>query len=99
LRYETLIDPQCGHSKVAEEAVCWEAHEQGKIKLVVIRPGVIYGRGRGVLSGRIGLQVGCMMVRMGGRQQLPDTYVENCAAGIALAATVPGIEGQAYPPS
>lgn len=87
---------QYSFSKIAQEKVAWESHAQGRLPLVVIRPGVIYGPGRGCLSARIGLQFGSLMVRMGGRQQVPYTYVDNCAAAIGLTATAPGIEGEAF---
>jgi nucleoside-diphosphate-sugar epimerase len=90
-----LRDPYT-YSKVAQEQILWEAHRERKLPLVVVRPGVIYGPGRGVLSNRVGLRFGPVILRMGGSQQLPYTYVDNCAAGVALAATVPGIEGQAF---
>jgi nucleoside-diphosphate-sugar epimerase len=90
-----LRDPY-SYSKIAQEQVVWEAHAAGRLPLVVIWPGVIYGPGRGSLSNRIGLRVGRLMVRMGGGQQLPYTYVDNVAAAVALAASVPGIEGQAF---
>ena len=93
-----LRDPYT-YSKVAQEQLLWDAHRdpQRNLPLVVVRPGVIYGPGRGVLSNRIGLRLGPVLVRMGGTQQLPYTYVDNCAAGVALAATVPtAIEGQAF---
>jgi nucleoside-diphosphate-sugar epimerase len=64
--------------------------------LVVIRPGVIYGPGRDPLSSRVGLNVGRLLLKMGGRQLLPYVHVEDCAAGIALAVTTPGIEGEAF---
>jgi nucleoside-diphosphate-sugar epimerase len=83
------------HSKIAQEEAAWEAHEHGDVSLVVVRPGVIYGPGRDCLSARVGLRVGGLLVRMGGRQQLPYTFVDNCADGVLLAGTAPGAEGQA----
>jgi nucleoside-diphosphate-sugar epimerase len=83
------------YSKIEQENVAWQAHAERNLPLVVVRPGVIYGPGRGCLSTRVGLQLGRVMVRMGGRQQVPYTYVDNCAAAIAAAATTPGIEGEA----
>jgi nucleoside-diphosphate-sugar epimerase len=81
---------------VAQEEVVWEAHARGTLPLVVIRPGVIFGPGRGSLSGRIGIQLGRLMIRMGGGQRLPYTYVDNCADAVALAATAPAaVEGEA----
>lgn len=90
-----LRDPY-SYSKVVQERVAWEAWEQTQLPLVVVRPGVIIGPGRGVLSTRIGVQVGPYLIRMGGRQQLPYTYVDNCAAAIRQAGLMKGIEGEAF---
>ena len=98
----TPVDPRphlrdaYSYSKIAQEEIAWEAHREGKLPLVVVRPGVIYGPDRGCLSGRIGLQFGNVMVRMGGGQRVPYTYVDNCADAIALAATVPGVESEVF---
>jgi nucleoside-diphosphate-sugar epimerase len=84
------------YSKVTQEQVAWEAHRAGRLPLVVVRPGVIYGPTRDCLTGRVGLQLGGLLVRMGGRQRLPYTYVDNCARAVELAGTVPGVEGEAF---
>jgi nucleoside-diphosphate-sugar epimerase len=41
------------YSKVAQEQVAWEAFAKGKLPLVVVRPGVIYGPGRDCLTNRV----------------------------------------------
>jgi nucleoside-diphosphate-sugar epimerase len=84
------------YSKVTEEEVAWAAHRERQLPLVVVRPGVIYGPGRDCISGRLGLRMGNWLVRMGGGQPLPYTFVENCARAIVLAGTVAGIEGEAF---
>ena len=97
----TPVDPQphlrdpYTFSKVIQEQAGWEAERKG-LPLVVVRPGVIFGPGRGVLSGRVGLTVGGRMIRMGGRQMLPYTYVENCAAAIVQAGLAPNVTGEAF---
>ncbi len=89
-----LRDPYT-YSKIEQERVAWEARARSEFPLVVIRPGVIYGPGRDCMSSRVGLRIGDFLLAMGGRRQLPYTYVDNCADAIALAAVVPGIEGEA----
>lgn len=83
-------------SKVVQERVAREARDEHRLPLVVIRPGVIFGPGRGVLSSRVGLQFGNLLIRMGGRQTLPYTYVENCAAAIRQAGFADGVVGEAF---
>ncbi len=88
-------DPYC-YSKVIQERVCWEAHRGGRLPLVVVRPGVLYGPGREGLGTRVGLRFGNVMLRMGGRQRLPYVYVDNAAQGVLLAGTAPGVVGESF---
>jgi nucleoside-diphosphate-sugar epimerase len=84
------------YSKIVQEQAAWESHAQGRLPLVVVRPGVIYGPGRDCLTNRVGLRLGRLMLRMGGRQLLPYVHVDNCARALVLAGTVPGIFGQSF---
>src|SRR5205085_2632954 len=90
-----LRDPYT-FSKVVQEHVCWEARASWNLPLVVVRPGMIYGPGRECLSARVGIKVGPLMLRMGGWQRLPYTFVENCADAIMQAGFVDGIVGEAF---
>ncbi len=90
-----LRDPYT-FSKVVQERAVWEAHAESGLPLVVVRPGVIIGPGRGVLSSRVGLRLGPLMIRMGGGQQLPYTYVDNCAAAVRQAGLVEHAEGEVF---
>ena len=83
------------YSKVEQERVAWQAYREGQISLTVVRPGVIYGPGRGCLSGRVGLQINGVLVKMG-NQRLPYTFVDNCAQAVLLAGTAAGAVGQAF---
>ncbi len=82
------------YSKVVQEEVVWEAHRQHQLPVVVIRPGVIIGPGRGALSSRVGLKVGALQLRFGNRV-MPYTFVENVADAIKQAGLVDGVVGQA----
>src|SRR5690606_22540262 len=72
-------------SKLEQEAVAKKLSEQLGVPLVIVRPGVIYGPGRSLITSRVGLTLGPLLIRMGGEQPLPYTHVENCAAGLKLA--------------
>ncbi len=87
-----LRDPYT-YSKVVQEEVAWQAQQEHGLPLVVVRPGVIFGDERGCLSNRVGLRLGGLLLRMGGRQPLPYTYVENCAEAVVLAGLTPRLEG------
>jgi nucleoside-diphosphate-sugar epimerase len=107
LRRHSVVDETCPldpephrrdpytFSKVEQERVAWEAHRHGAVALSVVRPGVIYGPGRDVLSGRVGLQLKSLLVKMG-NQRLPYTFVDNCARAVLLAGTTPGAAGEAF---
>jgi nucleoside-diphosphate-sugar epimerase len=90
-----LRDPY-SYSKIVQEQIAWECLGQTNLPLVMIRPGVIYGPGRGVLSGRVGLKLGPLLVQMGGSQTLPYTYVDNCASAVRQACLAEGIDGEAF---
>lgn len=93
LTEETPIDPQpaardpYSYSKLVQERDARAVCAEHGLELVVLRPGVITGPGRDVVSGRCGLKVGPLLVQMGGRQQLPYTYVDNCADAVVQAVT------------
>ncbi|MBI1312878.1 NAD-dependent epimerase/dehydratase family protein [bacterium] len=82
------------YSKTLQEEVARTISADRGLPLVVIRPGVIYGDERGVLSHRIALPLGSLLLRMGGHQQVPLTYVDNCAAAIVQAGQANGIDGE-----
>lgn len=90
-----LRDPYT-YSKVMQERVATGAATESGLPLVIVRPGVIFGPGRGALSGRVGIQAGPVLIRMGGRQTLPYVYVDNCAEAVRDAGLVGGIDGECF---
>jgi nucleoside-diphosphate-sugar epimerase len=84
------------YSKIAQEEVCWHAHRTRDLPLVVVRPGVLFGPGRPLLTARIGLMLGGLLLQMDGRQAVPYCYVDNCARAVAMAAEVSGIAGKVF---
>jgi nucleoside-diphosphate-sugar epimerase len=110
LARNALLDEECpvdpaGHlrdpytytySTILQEEVAWEISRAERLPLVVVRPGVIFGDERGALSHRVGLQLGGLLLRMGGRQRVPFTYVDNCAEAVKLAGLNSGIDGQIF---
>ncbi len=84
------------YSKVAQEEVCWEIHHDRGLPLVVIRPGVLFGPGRPLLTGRIGLIIGNVLIQMGGRRPVPYCFVDNCARATVMAVDADGIDGMSF---
>jgi nucleoside-diphosphate-sugar epimerase len=94
-RHPHLRDPYT-YSKIAQEDACWQVHSNRGLPLVVVRPGVLFGPGRPLLTPRIGLMVGGVLIQMDGRQRVPYCFVDNCARAVALAAEVAGIDGMSF---
>jgi len=94
-RYPHRRDPYT-YSKVAQEQICWEAHNERRLPLVVVRPGVLFGPGRPLLTARVGLMFGNVLIQMGGRQQVPYCFVDNCAQAVANAVETLGVEGMSF---
>jgi nucleoside-diphosphate-sugar epimerase len=90
-----LRDPYT-YSKILQEEVAWQIANEQQLPLVVVRPGVIFGEERGVLCHRIGLSIGHHLLRMGGSQRVPFTYVDNCADAVKRAGIVAGIDGEVF---
>jgi nucleoside-diphosphate-sugar epimerase len=76
-------------SKLAQEQICRELANEAGIPLAIVRPAVIYGPARGVLSSRVGLSFAGVTFRFGSRRALPYTYVDNCADAIARCVAAP----------
>lgn len=90
-----LRDPY-SFSKIVQEQVCRETSQKTGLPLVVVRPGVVFGPGRGAMSTRLGLTFAGWTCRIGSTRLLPYTFVDNCAAAICRAGTVAGIEGETF---
>ena len=63
---------------------------------VILRPGTVFGPGKKELTGRIGVDTFGFFVHVGGSNQLPLTFVDNCAEAIVLAGLVPGINAEIF---
>lgn len=86
------------HAKIWQEHLFREQAEQGKVDLVVVRPGVLYGKGnpnRGFPS-RVGIAIGHFLVMLGGTHVLPLTHVTNCAEAVVVAGLSPTASGHSY---
>lgn len=107
LRHRGVLDESCPidtnpakrdpytFSKIRQESICWDAYRDHGLPLVVIRPGVIYGPSRDIITSRIGLKISKYLFVMAGRRALPYVHVSNCADAIVLAGNTPALEGKA----
>jgi nucleoside-diphosphate-sugar epimerase len=86
------------HAKIWQERLFREQAEQGKVDLVVVRPGVLYGKGNPSqgFPFRVGLTIGNFLLMLGGSHTLPLTHVTNCAEAVVLAGMSPLASGRSY---
>jgi len=85
-------------SKMAAERAALEYAENGKMNVIVLRPGILYGpRGNWAIS-RLGYALGKNLVAvigMGGNR-LPVCHVRNCARAALAAAETPDVRNEAF---
>jgi nucleoside-diphosphate-sugar epimerase len=104
-----LLDEQCpveDHPELRGEAYCFAKVKQDEIvreygerlgiAFVIVRPGYVYGPGNEPISGRVGTNPFGVFLHLGGSNTIPFTYVDNCAAAIALAGLKKGVEGEVF---
>lgn len=83
------------HAKTRQEQLVAQYRAEHGLETVTLRPGVIYGPGGAGPSSRVGIAAMGLFFSLGGRAELPLTYVDNCADAIALAA-LRAPDGAAY---
>ena len=84
------------YSKLKQEQLVEQYGQSSRVPYVHIRPGAVYGPGVTHLSGRVGVDTFGIFLHLGGSNQLPLTYVDNCARAIMLAGITRGVEGEAF---
>lgn len=85
-----------GFGKLKQEELVREYGTSRGLPYVILRPGAVFGPGKKDLTGRIGVDTFGFMIHVGGANQLPLTFVDNCADAVALAALVPGSDGEIF---
>ena len=83
-------------AKVRQDYIVREYGEKYGIPHVTIRPGYVYGPGKKAITGRVGVGTFGVFLHLGGGNNLPLTYVENCADAIAIAAVKSGADGEIF---
>ena len=109
LKRGALLDESCPLEDAPNER--WDAYCFGKIKqeeivkeygsrrnlpYVILRPGAVFGPGRGTLSGRVGIDTFGFPIHLGGSNRLPLTFVDNCAEAIVLAGLKEDVNGEVF---
>jgi nucleoside-diphosphate-sugar epimerase len=93
--------PQCrydayGFGKLKQEEIVRQFGLTQNIPFVILRPGTVFGPGKRDLTGRIGINTFGFFIHIGGSNQLPLTFVDNCAEAIVLAGFRPGVNGEVF---
>lgn len=104
-----LLDESCPVEKHPEDrgdAYCFAKVKQDQFvteyaskfgtPYVIVRPGYVFGPGNEAITGRVGTGMFGLFLHLGGSNQIPLTYVDNCADAIALAGLRPGVDGETF---
>lgn len=85
-----------GFGKLKQEELVREYGQTSGLPHVILRPGAVFGPGKPDLSGRVGIDTFGFFIHLGGSNELPLTFVDNCADAIVLAALTPGVDGEIF---
>ena len=85
-----------GFGKLKQEELVRQYGSERGVPYVIVRPGAVFGPGKRELSGRIGINTFGFFIHLGGSNQLPLTFVDNCAEAIVLAGLKPGVDGETF---
>ncbi len=91
LRYEAYV-----YGKVKQDELLLDYAKRFNIPYVIVRPGEVFGPGKRKISGKVGIDTFGIFLHLGGRNQVPLTYVDNCAEAIALAGIKKGVNGEVF---
>jgi nucleoside-diphosphate-sugar epimerase len=89
------FDAYC-FGKLKQDELVRQYGAQRKLPFVILRPGAVFGPGKKSLSGRVGIDTFGFFIHLGGGNQLPLTFVDNCAEAIVLAGLKPGVDGEIF---
>ncbi len=84
------------YGKVKQDELVMEYGKKYNIPYVIVRPGAVYGPGKNAITGRVGIDTFGIYFHMGGTNQIPFTYVDNCADAMVMAAIRKGVDGEIF---
>jgi nucleoside-diphosphate-sugar epimerase len=83
-------------AKVKQDEIVAGYGSRFGLPYVIVRPGYVYGPGNNAITGRVGIDTFGLFLHLGGANQIPFTYVDNCADAIALAGVKKGVDGEVF---
>jgi nucleoside-diphosphate-sugar epimerase len=84
------------YAKLKQDQLVVEYARKYGLPYVILRPGAVYGPGTRHLTARVGIDTFGLFFHLGGSNQVPLTYVDNCAQAIVLAGIKPGVDGEVF---
>ena len=100
----TPLDPRIerrnlyARAKAASEEILMRMHRERGLPLVIVRPGIVIGRGGSPFHWGVGMwwHDAVCQIWGDGNNKLPLVLVEDVARGLIAAMETPGIEGRAF---
>jgi nucleoside-diphosphate-sugar epimerase len=83
-------------SKLHQEQLTREWATRTGRELVVLRPGVVYGPGGNAMSNRVGINAFGFFFHLGGSNELPLSFVRNCADAVVVATRSLAATGRTF---
>lgn len=84
------------YAKAKQDEIVTQYGEQHGLHYVIVRPGSVYGPGKTAITHRVGIGTFGLFLHLGGSNQIPLTFVDNCAEAIVLAGLASGVDGQVF---
>ncbi len=84
------------YGKVKQDEIVLDYAKKFNIPYVIVRPGEVFGPGKRKISGRVGIDTFGIYLHLGGKNQIPLTYVDNCAEAIVLAGIRGEVNGEVF---
>jgi nucleoside-diphosphate-sugar epimerase len=84
------------YGKLKQDELVQHYQEHFGVPVTIVRPGIVFGPGKEMIPGFVGMDTFGFFMHLGGSGRLPLTYVDNCAEAIVLAGLVEGAEGEVF---
>jgi nucleoside-diphosphate-sugar epimerase len=82
------------YAKAKQDELVRDYARRTGLPYVIARPGLTFGPGKTRIPGRVGIDTFGVFLHLGHGNQMPLTYVDNCAEAITLAGLVRGIDSE-----
>jgi len=84
------------YSKAKQDDIVRQYSREKGLPYVIARPGVVFGPGKSRVPGRVGIDTFGIFLHIGHGNQMPLTFVDNCADAIVLAGLIKGIDAEEF---